>query len=140
MQEVLGYLSMFIALLFIFFGIRNYRDTVNNGSISFGRALGLGVLIALIPALCFGIFDAIYVAYLNPDFFDNYMAEYVAHLPKDLNAEQLSAKISEMEQMKEMASNPIFNFFLMFFTVLPLGFIVSLISATILRKSEPGSK
>src|SRR5687768_15456054 len=71
-QEVMGYTSMFAALLFVFFGIKSYRDKENGGYIGFGQALGLGLLITLIPALAFGIFDALYVAYVYPEFFTEY--------------------------------------------------------------------
>lgn len=38
-QEVIGYTSMIASLSFIFFGIKHYRDKVNNGAVSFGKAL-----------------------------------------------------------------------------------------------------
>lgn len=135
MQEILGYLSMFIALLFVFFGIRSYRDKEAGGYISFGRALGLGILISLIPATVFGIFDVIYIKYINPDFFEQYYQATISELGKTLSGEALQAKMAEMQQMKEMASGALFNFLLMFVTVLLLGFIISLISALALRRN-----
>lgn len=136
MQEVFGYLSMFIALIFVFFGIKSYRDKENGGKISFGKALGLGILITLIPALAFGIFDAIYVTYIYPEFFDNYYAMSLEQLSNAYTGEELAAKIAEMDAMMVYAKNPLFTFGLMFFTVFILGFIVSLISSMILRRSE----
>lgn len=133
--EILGYLSMFVALSFIFFGIKSYRDKVNNRTISFGKAFGLGILIALIPAFLFGVFDALYVAFVNPEFFDQYMAATIAEMPATVTSEELAAKIAEMEQMKELGQNPLFNFALMFLTVMILGFIISLLSAIVLKKS-----
>lgn len=136
-QEVLGYLSMFVALTFVFFGIRSYRDNQNNHTITFGRAFGLGILIALVPAVLFGTFDALYVTFVYPEFFDDYLAASIAEMQKTLSGDELAAKIAEMQQMKEWAENPFFTFALMFITVLLLGLIISLISAIILKKAGP---
>lgn len=132
-QEILGYLAMFIALIFVFFGIKSYRDQHNNGFITFGKGFKLGFLITLIPATVFGIFDVIYIL-MNPGFFLDYREAYVADLEKKFSGAELAAQIKEMDEMMVLAANPAFNFFLMFATVLILGVIVSLISAFILRK------
>ena len=135
-QEVLGYLAMFIALIFVFFGIKSYRDQQLNGSISFGKGFKLGFLITLIPATIFGIFDVIYIL-MNPEFFQNYRDAAVADLEKQFSGAELTAKIKEIDDMMAFAGNPAFDFFLMFSTVLILGIIVSLISSFILRKDTP---
>ena len=135
MQEVVGYLSILIAVSFAFFGIKSYRDNELNGKISFGRALAMGMLISLIPAVAFGAFDVIYIVYLNPEFVDVYYANEIANVKKEFSGAELASKIAEMEDMKEMASSPAFNFILMTVTVLIIGFIVSLISAVTLRRS-----
>src|SRR4051812_29998691 len=51
--EIIGYTTMVAAFLLIFFGIRSYRDNVGNGRISFGRALAVGSLIAVVAAVCY---------------------------------------------------------------------------------------
>ncbi len=60
-QEVIGYTSMVVSLLFVFFGIKYFRDKENDGVISFGKALFIGILISLIAALAFGVLDVIYI-------------------------------------------------------------------------------
>src|SRR5688500_3501606 len=97
-QEVLGYLSMFIALLFVFFGIKSFRDNENNRVITFGKAFGLGLLITLVPSFLFGLFDALYVTFIYPEFYDNYYTVTVEQLSKTLSGEQLEAKIAETKQ------------------------------------------
>ncbi len=72
-QEVLGYTSMVVSVCFVYFGIKNYRDKENNGTISFGKALTIGMLITLFAALGFGIIDFIYTAFINPDFVEQFM-------------------------------------------------------------------
>ena len=71
-QEVLGYTSMIVSLVFVFFGIKHFRDQENEGSVSFGKALLIGLLISLITAVGFGIADYIYTTAINPDFYEEY--------------------------------------------------------------------
>ena len=59
-QEVAGYLAMLLAMVFVFLGMRRYRDHVNGGCLSFGEGMKLGLLIALVPAVFFGLFDILY--------------------------------------------------------------------------------
>jgi hypothetical protein len=51
--EVIGYTSMVLASLLIFFGVRSYRDNVAGGAVSFGRALAVGALIAAVASLMY---------------------------------------------------------------------------------------
>jgi hypothetical protein len=51
--EVLGYTSMVLSFLLIFFGVRSYRDNVAGGSLSFGRAFKVGALIALVASIMY---------------------------------------------------------------------------------------
>ena len=60
MAEVAGYLTMILCMIFVFMGIRYYRDHVNNGFLTFGQGLKLGALIVLVPAVTFGLFDILY--------------------------------------------------------------------------------
>lgn len=134
LQEVIGYAGMIISLLFVFFGIKQYRDKENNGIVSFGKALVIGLLISLIAALAFGILDLIYIKYINPDFMTEYYAHYVAQMKATLPEAELKVKLEELEAQKELFSNTFMSFFLMFATVLIIGFIISLLSALILQR------
>ncbi len=133
-QEVIGYTGMVVSLLFVFFGIKHFRDKENNGAVSFGKALLIGVLISLIAALAFGILDIIYIKYINPDFVTEYYAHYVEQMRTSLPEAEFQTKLAELESQKELFSNTFMNFFLMFATVLIIGFIISLISALILQR------
>lgn len=133
-QEVIGYTGMVVSLLFVFFGIKHFRDKENGGIVSFGKALLIGVLISLIAALAFGILDIIYIKYINPEFMADYYAHYVEETKNTLTGEELKATLAELESQKEMFSSVSVNFFLMFLTVFMIGFIISLISALILQR------
>ena len=117
-QEVLGYTSMIVSLIFVFFGIKHFRDRENEGSVSFGKALIIGLLISLITALGFGIGDYIYTTAINPDFFEEYAAA--------MRSQGYEGEIPEMTS--------VLGALVMFATVTILGLIISIISALILQK------
>jgi hypothetical protein len=50
---IIGYTSMVLAFLMIFAGIKSYRDNVADGTVSFGRALVIGLLITLVASACY---------------------------------------------------------------------------------------
>jgi hypothetical protein len=136
LQEVIGYASMVISLLFVFFGIKHFRDNENDGIVSFGKALLIGILITLFAALAFGIIDLIYIKYINPDFTAEYYAHSVEQLKDSLTGAELEAKLAEMESQKELFMNPFISFLLMSFTVFLVGLIISLISSLILQRKN----
>lgn len=133
-QGVLGYVTIVAALVFVFLGIKHYRDQENNGVISFGRALGIGMLITLFAALGFAIIDYIYTAYINPDFISEYTANSIANLEKTLSGDELiKAQEDLTSQMESMGSSSTLAVF-MFAIVTVVGFIISLLSSLFLNK------
>lgn len=134
-QEVIGYVSMVIALGFVYFGIKHYRDKENQGMVSFKKALIIGILISLITALAFGALDVIYVEFINPEFATDYYAHMVGEMKNSLSADEFEVKLAEMESQKELFANPLFSFVIMALTVFVIGFIISLISSLILQRN-----
>ncbi|MBN4070176.1 DUF4199 domain-containing protein [Olleya sp. AH-315-F22] len=133
-SEVFGYASMIISLLFVFIGIKHFRDNENNGLVSFGKALLIGVLISLMAALTFGIIDLIYITYINPDFAADYYAHSIEQFRATLSEAEFKVKLAELESQKDLFMNPLISFLLMTVTVFILGFIISLISSLILQR------
>ena len=67
---IIGYTTMVLAFLLIFFGIKSYRDNVAGGSVSFGRAFGVGMLIAVVSSMCYvATWEVIFFNFM-PDFLD----------------------------------------------------------------------
>ena len=135
-QEAIGYASMVVSLSFVFFGIKHYRDKENNGAVSLGKALLIGVLISLIAALAFGIVDLFYIKYINPDFMTEYYDRTILDMKASLPAEEFAVKLQEMEAQRELFSSPAMNFIVMFLTVFVIGFIMSLISSLVLQRKN----
>ena len=121
-SEALGYLSMFISLSFIYFGVKAYRDEEAGGSISFVQALKVGALIALLPAAAFFLY--------NVGFFTLYGEQFAEYSLQSMSAEQRA----QLEANKELFMNPFFQGLVMFLTVYVIGFALSLLSAMVLQR------
>jgi uncharacterized protein DUF4199 len=133
--EIVGYTTMILAFMLVFFGIRSYRENVSGGRITFGRAFVVGILITLIVCVCYVLaWEIIYFKFI-PDFADRY-ASYVVEKVRASGASQqvVDAKLQEMKSFKEMYDNPFINAAMTFVEPFPVGLIVTLISAAILRK------
>lgn len=133
-QEVIGYSSMAVSLIFVFFGIRHFRNKENDGKVSFGKALAIGMLISVFAGLGFAIIDFLYTTVINPDFVAEYQTAMLAEMKTSLTpAEYETESKALIEQMQNYGS-PWFMAALMFVTVILMGFVFSLISALILQK------
>jgi len=134
---IVGYTSIVVSLLLVPFGIRSYRENVGGGSITFGRAFAVGILISLISCICYVVVWLI--AYYNfmPDFVERYAA-YMVEQARASGASQqaIAAKLQEMNSMKTMLDNPLMNAAMTFMEPFPVGLLVTLISAAILRKKS----
>ena len=132
---IVGYTTMVLAFLLVFFGIRSYRENVGGGEISFGRAFTVGILIMLITCAMYVATWAFEYRVFVPDFID----KYAAHVTEKARAagaspEELTRQAEEIKTFKEMYANP---FYFIAFTALeplPVGVPMTLISAAILRK------
>jgi len=135
-QEIAGYLTMLLSMVFVFFGIRQYRDKVNNGTLTFGQGMKVGLLIVLIPAVFFGLFDILYTEVINPNWLENYYGQYIARIKASTPVDQLEAALKKANDQKMLFSNPVMQFLLMAATVLIIGFIVTIIASLTLRRRK----
>jgi hypothetical protein len=132
-----GYTAMVIAFSFIFVGVKNFRDKYNPGSISFGKALKIGLGITLVASTIYVIVWLVDYYVFNPDFMDKYAAHMVRQL-KESNLSQavMVKKTAEINSMKEMYKNPVFVVLFTYVEILPVGIVISLLTALILRRSR----
>lgn len=136
--EIFGYTAIFLSFLLVFFGIRSYRENAG-GTITFGRGFSVGILITLISCVFYvASWELIYFK-LMPEFAQGHIDKWTAHEIGTMRAKgatdtAIAAKKAEMEKMKEMLKNPAMNSALTFLEPFPVGLIVTLISAAILRR------
>lgn len=135
-QEILGYLSMVISLLFIYPSIKYFRDSENNGSVSFGKAFLLGLIIAVLAGIGFAIIDYLFTAFINPDFLQEYMTHQFTEMQKSLSPEEFEIQKEILQQQMEAYGSSGFMAFLMFATVVLIGIPISLISALLLHRKK----
>jgi amino acid transporter len=131
--DLIGYAVMIAVFSLIFFGVRNYRNKELDGVISFGKAFKTGALIALVASTLYVVVWLFYYYLFVPEFIDKY-TEHVLH--NCTSESEIAAKTKEMENFKEMYKNPLFVVLITLAEVLPIGLVVALISALILKKNR----
>jgi hypothetical protein len=132
---VIGYTTIVLSFLLVFFGIRSYRDNIGDGQITFLKGFAVGISITLISCVCYVVtWEVVYYKFF-PDFWD----KYGAHLAEKLKASRASpatvqAKLQEVTKYKELYKNPFLNAALTFIEPFPIGLVITLISALALRR------
>ncbi|MBY0477838.1 MAG: DUF4199 domain-containing protein [Chitinophagaceae bacterium] len=134
---LLGYASMLLSFSLIFVAIKTWRDKYNNGIISFGKAFKIGLLISLIASAMYVITWMIEYTFFIPDFMEKYAAHTIEKAKAaGATAAEISKQTTEMEKFKVLYKNPFFVVLMTFAEVLPVGLIVSLIAALILKRKS----
>jgi hypothetical protein len=134
---VLGYSAMIIAFSFIYVGTRNFRDKYNSGVVSFGKAFMVGLGISLIGSTIYvGAWLIEYYCFM-PDFMDKYSAAMIAKAQHSgLSPEALKKQIDSINNMSRMYKNPVFVVLMTYVEVLPVGLVISLITALFLKRRK----
>jgi len=133
-SEWFGYLVMLVALTFIFVGVKRYRDIERGGVIKFGIAIAMGLAIAAAAGVAYvGVWE-IYLAMTDYKFMDQYIAGIMrAKQAAGISGAALAAEMAKLESMRANYANPLFRIPMTFMEIFPVGFLVSLVSALLLR-------
>jgi hypothetical protein len=134
---VLGYTFMVASFLLIYFGIRSYRDSTLGGQISFGRAFACGILITLITTVCYvAMWEILYFNFM-PHFMDSYFAAQIHKIQSSgLDAATTTAQVAAIQRSQQLYQNPFVNMAYTFIEPFPVGLIITLVSAAVLRKKR----
>lgn len=134
---IIGYTTMVLAFLMVFFGVKSYRDNVAGGTISFGRAFKVGILITMIASTCYvATWQFVYYK-ISPDFMDKYTAYAVDKAKKSgASAEAIAAQQKEMEEFKVLYQNPLVNIAITFIEPLPVGLLFTFVAAGVLSRKR----
>ena len=134
---VVGYATMVLSFLLIYFGIRSYRDTVGKGTIGFGRAMAVGSLIGLIACLCYvATWEVMYFKFM-PDFMTKYNAHEIAKARAAGATEAaLAQKKAELDKFEKMYQNPAINAAMTIMEPLPVALVMALVSAGVLSRRK----
>jgi hypothetical protein len=130
----LGYLVMLVGLSAILLGVRQYRDRQLGGVIKFWPALGMGLGIAVVAGLAYvGVWE-IYLAATHYSFMDEYASHILAaKRAAGVTGAAYQQAVAQMQEMRDAYANPVFRMGLTFTEIFPVGVLVALVSAILLR-------
>ncbi|MCE3294629.1 MAG: hypothetical protein K0R65_343 [Crocinitomicaceae bacterium] len=136
---IIGFSAMAVAFSFVFVGIKNFRDKQNGGTITFGKAFLLGLMITFIASTLYVITWGIEFHFFMPDFIDKFAEIQIQQL-KDagMSGAALDQASREMETtIHNYKTNPFYFAMFTYMEILPVGILITLISALILRRKTP---
>jgi hypothetical protein len=133
----IGYTTMLIALSAVFVGIKRHRDLERGGVIGFWPAFGIGLGISFIAGIFYVLAWELVQAMTDMDFASSYSNAILAsEKAKGASAEKLAKMSAEMAAFKVQYANPLFRLPMTFAEIFPVGVLVSLVSAVLLRNSR----
>jgi hypothetical protein len=134
---VVGYTSMVLGFLLVYFGIRSYRDNVGGGAITFGRGTAIGLSIVAIASVCYVATWEVVSHTMLKDFAERYAAHAMdAARRAGATAAELAKQEQDLAAFKTMYANPIARYALTFVEPLPVGILMTLVSAGVLRRGQ----
>lgn len=125
-SQAVGYISITLSLLCIPFGVRYFRDQLNNETVSFGQSFKIGLGITVIAAIVMGIHSVLFFAFQKEEFLE--------WQKKDLSEAELTVFNEQLASAPEFVYTPWFQGVIMFSMVFSIGVVVNLISALLLKK------
>ena len=129
-----GYLVMLVVLTFIFVGVKRYRDVERGGVIRFGPAFGMGLGIAAAAGVAYVVGWEAYLALTDYAFMDQYVAGIMrAREAEGLSATAMAEEMAKLESLRVNYANPLFRIPMTFLEIFPVGLLVALVSALLLR-------
>jgi hypothetical protein len=133
-SQFAGYLIMVLALSLIFFGVKRLRDRELGGVIRFMPALLTGLGISAVAGVVYVIGWEITLAATDFAFIDSYSAAAIESArARGASAAEIEALIVKMGEFRSQYENPLFRLPITFIEIFPVGVLISLISAALLR-------
>lgn len=137
-SEWFGYLVMLVALTFIFIGVKRFRDIERGGVIRFGAAFAMGLGIAAAAGVVYVAVWEAYLAFTDYAFMDQYIAGIVsARQAAGVPESEIAQEMIKLESMRAQYANPLFRIPMTFLEIFPVGLLVALVSALVLRNPRP---
>jgi len=133
--DVVGYTTIVLSALLVFFGVRSYRENAGAGRITFGRGFAVGLLITLISCVCSVVTFQIVYFKVTPEFGDRFAACMVERARAGgASQAKIDETAKQAQTLKQLYDDPVTNAALTFVQPFPIGLVASVISAVLLRK------
>lgn len=126
---IISALNFALAILFICLAIKSFKSA-NEGYLSLGEALKIGVGVALLASIISGIYQVVFVNYIDPNY-----AEKVMEVAMMQNPDMTDAQLELMEKIMYPSAWKIIGGSLL--SGLFGGFIISLIAGAIMQHKRP---
>jgi hypothetical protein len=132
-----GYTTMVLAFLMVYFGVQSYRDNVAGGSVTFGRALQVGLLISIVIMACYvAVWQVVFYNFM-PDYFDKYAAYTLEQLRQSGASEgTIAEQMTQLADFKEMFKNPLIFIAFALLEPLPVALVFTLVTAGITSRKR----
>jgi hypothetical protein len=135
--ELTGYTTMVIALSVIFFGVKSYRDKQPTGNITFWKGVQIGLLITLVAGLMYAITWEYLWPRIGNEYMQKFTEQYIANLKAEgLTDAEVTKERDEMTGFMELYKNPLVRIPVTLMEILPVGVIITLITAALMRRKE----
>ena len=130
----IGYATMLIALSTVFLGVKRQRDTVGGGVIKFWPALSMGLAISAVAGVIYVLTWELTQALTGYGFVAEYTDTMVAEKQAaGASAEEIATLRAQMADFAVQYADPLYRLPVTFIEIFPVGVVVSLISAALLR-------
>lgn len=133
----IGYTGMVIALSLVFFGVKSFRDHHAGGKITFGRGFLIGLGITLIASLFYVVAWEITFAKSGEWFMQQWSTGELDKL-KGSGATEAELQLAKQkwDEFGQLYQNPLIRFGMTMMEIFPVGILISLLSAALLRKKD----
>jgi hypothetical protein len=129
--EIIGYSAIVLSLGFVILGIRQYNLLYDDSNFLKNMAIGSGI--SFFPSLWFGVYNIVYVKWIDPDFMKNYTNYSLENMKTSMSAAQFEVAKAKMIEDLAIFENLYFQFFIMFMTVFIIGLIITVLSSMFLK-------
>jgi hypothetical protein len=134
---VYGYLTMIVALTAVFLGVKHYRDKVLGGVIRFVPALLVGLGISAVASLVYVVGWEISLALSGFDLgAETSRLLLEAARARGASEAELQKVAADAAAFAEMYANPLYRVPITFVEMFPIGALIAVISAALLRNSR----
>jgi hypothetical protein len=134
---IVGYTIMLVALSAVFVGVKRYRDLELGGVIGFWPAFGIGLGISIVAGVLYALGWEATLAFTHMDFGAAYAKEYIEQQKvAGVSGDALARITAEMDEFSRNYRNPLYRMPMTFVEIFPVGVLVSLVAAGLLRNSR----
>ncbi len=131
-----GYTVMILAFSLIFVALKRYRDRALGGVIRFVPALLIGLGISAVAGVVYVIGWEITLALTHFAFVDVYSDSLVAAARARGSAAAIAKAAAEAQAFRAQYADPLYRLPMTFVEIFPVGVLISLVSAGLLRNSR----